>query len=86
MTEPLAHRYSSLSAQRELSNEYHDDRVYMGFKNLLRPEMERLESLCLYFWLYSQQEQPILGSGNTLIRWIRQHTQSIVNKGLNEKV
>ena len=33
MTETLAHGYSSESTQRELSNEYQDDRVWMVFKN-----------------------------------------------------
>ena len=34
MTETLAHRYSSESTQRELSNEYQHDRVYMFLKDL----------------------------------------------------
>ena len=34
MTNILAHGYSSYSAQRDLSNEYQHDRVYMVFKNL----------------------------------------------------
>ena len=34
MTETLAHGHSSESAQRELSNEYQHDRVWMIFKNL----------------------------------------------------
>ena len=34
MTENLANGYSSESTQRELSNEYQDDRVYMVFINL----------------------------------------------------
>ena len=34
MTETLACGYSSESTQRELSSEYHHDRVYMVFKNL----------------------------------------------------
>ena len=34
MTETLANGYSSESTQRELSNEYQDDRVQMIFKNL----------------------------------------------------
>ena len=33
MIETLAHEYSSESTQRELSNEYQHDRVYMIFKN-----------------------------------------------------
>ena len=33
-TETLAHGYSSESTQRELSNEYQHDRVYMVYKNL----------------------------------------------------
>ena len=31
--ETLANGYSSENAQRELSNEYQHDRVYMAFKN-----------------------------------------------------
>ena len=34
MTETLAHWYSSASSQRELSNEYQHDRVWMAFKNI----------------------------------------------------
>ena len=34
MTETLANGYSSESAQRELFNEYQNDRVQMVFKNL----------------------------------------------------
>ena len=34
MTETLAYGYSSESTQRELSNEYQYDRVWMVFKNL----------------------------------------------------
>ena len=34
MTETLAHRYSSKSTWRELSNEYQHGRVEMGLKNL----------------------------------------------------
>ena len=34
MTETLANGYSSESTQRELSNEYQLDRVYMVFRNL----------------------------------------------------
>ena len=34
MNETLANGYSSKSTQRELSNEYQHDRVYMVFKNL----------------------------------------------------
>ena len=34
MTETLAHEYSSESIQRELSNEYQHDRVWMVLKNL----------------------------------------------------
>ena len=34
MTETLANGYSSESTQRELSNEYQHDRVYMVFKNI----------------------------------------------------
>ena len=34
MTETLAHGYSSESTQRELSNEYQYDRVYMVFQDL----------------------------------------------------
>ena len=34
MTETLANGYSSESTQRELSNEYEHDRVWMIFKNL----------------------------------------------------
>ena len=34
MTETLANGYSSERSQRELSNEYQDDRVQMFFKNL----------------------------------------------------
>ena len=34
MIEPLANGYSSESTQRELSNEYQHDRVYVVFKNL----------------------------------------------------
>ena len=34
MTETLANGYSSESTQRELSNEYQHDRVWMVFKNL----------------------------------------------------
>ena len=34
MTETMAHRYSSESTRRELSNEYQYDRVQMFFKNL----------------------------------------------------
>ena len=34
MTETLANGYSSESTERELSNEYQHDRVYMIFKNL----------------------------------------------------
>ena len=34
MTETLANGYSSESTQRELSNEYQQDRVWMVFKNL----------------------------------------------------
>ena len=33
MTETLAHGYSSKSTQRELSNEYQNDRVQMLYKN-----------------------------------------------------
>ena len=32
-TETLAHGYSSESTQRDLSNEYQHDRVYVVFKN-----------------------------------------------------
>ena len=32
MSETLAHGYSSESTQRELSNEYHHDRVLDGFQ------------------------------------------------------
>ena len=35
MTETLAHVYSYESTQRELSNEYQEDRVWMVIKNLL---------------------------------------------------
>ena len=34
MTETLAHGYSSESTQRDLSNEYQHDRVWMFFINL----------------------------------------------------
>ena len=34
MTETLAHGHLSKSTQRELSNEYHHDRVKMDFKNI----------------------------------------------------
>ena len=34
MTETLANGYSSESTQRELSNEYQHDRVWMVYKNL----------------------------------------------------
>ena len=34
MTETLANGYSSESAQRELSNEYQQDRVWMVFKDV----------------------------------------------------
>ena len=34
MTETMAYEYSSESAQRELSNEYQLDRVWVVFKNL----------------------------------------------------
>ena len=34
MTETLAYGYSSERTQRELSNEYQNDRVWMVFKNL----------------------------------------------------
>ena len=34
MTETLAYGYSSEYTQRELSNQYQDDRVSMFFKNL----------------------------------------------------
>ena len=34
MTETLAHGYSFESSQRELSNEYKLDRVWMVFKNV----------------------------------------------------
>ena len=34
MTETLANGYSSESTQRQLSNEYQNDRVYMDFKEL----------------------------------------------------
>ena len=37
MAETLAHRYSSESTQRELSNEYQHNRVKMVFKKTLRP-------------------------------------------------
>ena len=37
MTGTLANGYSSESAQRELSNEYHYDRVWVVFKNLCLP-------------------------------------------------
>ena len=34
MTETLAHRYSSESAQRDLSNEYQHDKVEIVFKSI----------------------------------------------------
>ena len=34
MTETLANGYSSESTQQGLSNEYQNDRVWMGFRNL----------------------------------------------------
>ena len=37
MIETMAHRYSSESAQGELSNEYQRNRVKMFFKKSLRP-------------------------------------------------
>ena len=35
MAENMAHGYSSESTQRELCDEYQQDRVYMVFKNLM---------------------------------------------------
>ena len=37
MTETLANGYSSESTQRELSNEYQHDRVWLVIKNLVIP-------------------------------------------------
>ena len=37
MTENLAHRYSSESTQRELSNEYQHDRVWGFYQKPVRP-------------------------------------------------
>ena len=34
MTETMAHGYATVSTQRELSDEYQHDRVWMFFKNL----------------------------------------------------
>ena len=53
MTKTLAHEYSSESTQRELSNEYQHDRVYMVFENLcvllLRTKVAlALEGLTIY--------------------------------------
>ena len=37
MTETLAYGYPYMGTQRELSNEYHHDRIKMVFKNLCVP-------------------------------------------------
>ena len=44
MIETQAHRYSSKSIQRDLSNEYQFDRIAMVFKGLLRCALAKVTS------------------------------------------